>query len=206
MATSKIQICNLALAAVGADAIRSFDEANKRARLCDVFYETQRTYLLSRFDWPFARRFKQLQQLALDADELPLGNYAYALPADCLTPRDVWPEGSRDFWEVFGESLYTELSAVGLYYTADISDSTKFSNSFVHTMWQGLAVRICPAITQNIKLTQELFSQYRIEERESWENDANVGNKYREYNEHPDNDSFVNPDALLPSEVYGQFS
>ena len=205
MATSKIEICNLALAACGADSIRSFDETNKRARMCSTFYEIQRVYLISRFDWPFARKFKRLQQLDIDSDDLPLGNYAYALPNDCLTPRDIWPKGSRDFWEVFGNQLYTELSSVALYYTTDISDPAKFSPAFVHSMWQGLAVRICAPITQNIKMTQELFNQYRLEERESWENDANIGNMYREYNEHPDNDSFVNPDVLLTPEVYQQF-
>ena len=63
MIYSKIGICNLALAAIGEDSIRDFADGNKRARMCDVFYETTRDYLLGQFDWAFARRQQALQQL-----------------------------------------------------------------------------------------------------------------------------------------------
>ena len=56
---SKIGICNLALAHLGADSIRSFEETNKRARMADVFFDQVRDYLLSKFDWPFFRMRKR---------------------------------------------------------------------------------------------------------------------------------------------------
>jgi len=194
MADSKIHICNTALAATGSNAIRSFDEDNKRARMADVFFESIKRYLLSRFDWPFARKFAKLQPLADVVT--PAGIYAYALPSECMTPRDMHPPGSRDYWDVQGRVLLCKIppedeTEVFLYYTADVTDSTLFSYTFANLLSIALAVRMSPALTQDDALTAILQQQYEIEMREVWESDANIGNDYRTYDETPDNDTFV---------------
>lgn len=197
MSNSKISICNLALAALGEDAIRSFDEANKRARMCSVFYDQARDYLLSKFDWPFARMLASLQPVVLDEDEVPDGEYAYQLPADCLTPRDLYPKGSRGYWRIAGNALFcslTEDDDVRLYYTKRVTDTILFSDTFVALLYLLIAVRISPAITQDKGVTRAMKEQYEIEVREAWESDANIGNDYRSYDEDPENDTFVNPD------------
>lgn len=205
MSLSKIAICNLALAALGADSIRSFDEKNKRARMADVFFEPARDYLLSRFDWPFARKFIKLNQLTDETEAAPDGYYVYQLPADCETPRDLWPRGSKDWWEVNGQHLLCKKSEeVYIYYTCTELNPTIFSSTFAMLLATYLAVRMSPAVTQDKRVTDSLYSQYQNELRDCWESDANIGNDYRTYDEDPNNDSFVYPDGFIPEDEYGR--
>jgi len=199
MSYSKINICNLALAIVGADAIRDFDEGNKRSRMADVFYEPVKDYVLTRMDWSFARRFKMLNKVTTDPDAIPPGYFAYQLPNDCRTPREIIPLGSRDPWEILGDLLICHLDTadgaeVGLYYTATGTSVARFTDPFVNTVALGIAVKLAPPITQDAEMTSALYSQFANEMREAWEADANIGNRYREYDETPENDTFVNPD------------
>jgi len=196
MATnSKISICNIALAMLGEDGIRSFDEVNKRARMCDIFYDSAVSYLMAKFDWPFARRYKSLKQV--DLDDLPEGINAFQIPADCRTPRDINEPGSKDQWEVFGDYIYTPVDIVNLYYTTNDVSVTRFSDTFVSILALGIAVRMGPSITQDKALVKVLYERFTGEVREAHETDANIGNTYREFNEDPNNDSFVYPDGFL---------
>ncbi len=200
MITSKIGICNQALAALGEDSIRDFADGNKRARMCDVFYEVTRDYLLSQFDWPFARKQIELQKLAVPQDWVPEGIYAYGLPADCHHPLDIWPEGSMQSFEIRGEELYcgidTETSdiPVVLIYTRYEENPTKYSAQFANLLSIALAVRMCPSITQDKELTKTLFQQYELTAREAWGTDANIGNKHLHNDENPAYDPFVDAD------------
>ncbi len=199
LAVSKIDICNLALAMLGAEAIRDFSEPTKRAHMSEIFYDYARDYLLSKFDWPFARSLNKLNPIAPAVLEVPNGQFAFSLPADCITPRDMYPQGSSTWWEVIGDLLYCKQETdVYLYFTKRITDSTKFSYTFVNLMALAMAVRMGPAITQDKKLTGTLYQQFVNEQRDAWESDANVGNTYRESDEDPNNDTFVNPDAPIP--------
>lgn len=203
MANSKISICNLALASLGADAIRDFDENNKRARMCDVFYDHVRDWLLTKFDWPFARKLEYLQ--SVDIDSLPVGTfvpegtYVYAIPNACKTVRDLYPPGSRNPWEVLGKHLYCKVppteDTIQIFYTAQITDVSLFSETFASLLASGIAVRIGPAITQDKALVGRIVQQFEQEQRDAWESDANEGNSYRAYDEDPQNDTFVNPDG-----------
>jgi len=208
MSVSKIGICNIALAHLGAGAIRSFDENNKRARMSEVFFASVRDYLLSKFDWPFARKFKWLQPLNLpEAEQVP-NFFAYQLPNDCRTPRDIHPPGSKDPWEVMGNRLFCKIDpssgeVAGLYYTVQEVDTTKYSDTFITLLALLLAIRIAPSITQDKELTKTLFAQYDREYRDAWESDANIGNLYREFDEDPNNDTFVSPDGYIATSIFG---
>jgi len=199
MSYSKISICNLALAIVGADAIRDFDEGNKRSRMADVFYEPVKDYVLTRMDWSFARRFSMLNKVITATGTIPPGYFAYQLPNNCKTPRELIPLGSRDPWEILGDLLICLLDSeqgdnVGLYYTATGTSVARFTDPFVNTVALGIAVKLAPPITQDAKVTEALYEQFTKEMKEAWEADANIGNRYREYDETPENDTFVNPD------------
>jgi hypothetical protein len=193
--SSKIHICNVALSILGSDSIRSFDESNKRSRMCDVFFDSVRDYLLAKFDWPFARSFAKLQQLDRTGVDTPTGVYAYQLPTDCITPRDIFPSGSKDWWEVMGTVLFCKKSSdVYLYYTKREISTGMFSPTFEHLLALGMAVKMGPAIIQDKTILANIANQFNADQRDCWESDANIGNSYRAYDETPDNDSFVNPD------------
>lgn len=199
MIYSKVGICNLALAAIGEDSIRDFDDGNKRARMCDVFYETTRDYLLSQFDWAFARKQVELQQLAESPDYMPESKYAYGVPSDCHNPLDLYPQGGLQVWEIRGQTLYCPYDSaddvtVVLIYTKKEIDPTKFTAQFVNLLSLALATRICAPLTQDSQLSELILKMYETEKREVWSNDASIGNKYLNNNEDPNLDSFVDAD------------
>jgi len=201
MAYSDVNISNMALALCGAAPFRDFTETNKRSRMCQTLFEPTKNLLLSKFDWPFARRYATLNQLDLTGQPIPFGSYGYQLPNNCLTPRDIYPKGSRDKWIVMGDALYTIQTSVGLYFTAQVTDISSVSDTFAHLLAQAIAIKIAPAITQDKKLTAVLANQYKSMQSEVWESEANVGNDYREYDDDPDNDTFVNPNIATELET-----
>lgn len=197
MSHSKVSICNIALAALGAASIRDFDESNKRARMCDVFYDFARGLILSKFDWPFARAYAELQQVDMTDEDEPDNTYTYQLPVDCKTPRTIKQLGSKDQWRVVGNTLQCALDDdLFLYYTRNVTDPALFSDTFVDLLYMKLAVQMGPSLTSDKKVIQLLSETYRLTQQESWESDANQGNDYRSYDENPDNDTFVNPDGV----------
>jgi hypothetical protein len=192
MAYSKISISNIALATLGADAIRSFDEGNKRAKQCEVFYEAVKNNLLMRFDWNFARVFAKLQKL--EDIEMPINQYAYQLPADCKIVRGLYPRGSREWWEVVGKRFHCRFpDNAYIYYTKRADIPAEFTDTFANLLALGMAIKLSPSITQDSKLTSSLQQQFKVEERDAWEAEANEGNDYRAMDETPGYDTFVYP-------------
>ncbi len=208
MRTSEIDISNLALAAIGEEAIRDFSEGNTRARICGVFYSATRDFLLGQFSWPFANSLKKLNKLAEPSGWMPPGLYAYALPSDCHQPLDLWPEGSRLSWEVRGQELITNLDSAGLdidvvlsYVRYEINPS-KFSAQFVNLLAIALAVRICPQLTQDKELVKTLMQQHEVLKAEAWGTDAAIGNIHLHNDNNPLNDAFVDPDMSHTGGAY----
>lgn len=199
MATSKVNICNVALAMLKQAPIRSLEEDNKRARSCDVFFDSSLGYLLEKFDWDFARRLIRLQPLEED-DEWAPGEYGYALPSNCVKPRDIYPGGSKQWWVVRGQTLFlqaesTEGDRPRLYYTHLETDPAKFSAVFDSLLSHRVAMLAGPVLTQDSGLINNIREQYVREQNESWETGANADNDYRASDEDPENDTFVNPDG-----------
>lgn len=195
MAYNKIKICNMALAFLGEDSIRSFDENNTRASLCDRMYDPMRDYQLTRFDWNFARKLTKLNPLE---QETPPGTYAYGLPADCRAVRELYPLGSKEWWEVLGRVfLCKRAQEVYIYYTANSISEALFPDTFAFILSLSLAIKIAPALTQDKALTRSLFEQYKMEESEVWEADANISNQYKPVDGMPEYDTFVYPDNTL---------
>lgn len=193
---SKVEICNIALASMGADSIRDFSEGNKRSRMCDVFFDTTRDYLLSRFDWPFARKYVQLNAIA-DPVGVPDGWYAFQVPTDCKTPRDIAPAGTNIQWRLQADWILVKKSEdVYLYYTAKIMDETKFSDSFSNLLALGIASRIAPTISKDKAVAKMLYSEYRSEQADMWESEANIGSDWVDHDGDPENDSFVTGESF----------
>jgi len=187
---------------LGAKSIRSFDEDNTRARLCDVFYDHVKWYCLTKFDWSCARAFAILKENI--NVEVPEGLHAYALPANCAAVRDLAPRGSRDKWEVIGTSLFCfKVSEVGIYYTRKDVAESQFTAPLTNLISLGLAVRLAPTVAKDKAITDALFKQYKVQLSDDWETDANIGTFYPEPDNNPNLDTFVNPDLgdLLNAEM-----
>ena len=93
---SDVDICNLALAALGDDAtIASIDppEGSAQAEHCARFYPIARDMCLQGHTWSFTMR---RVQGALLTSESSVWQYAYALPADALRVLAIIPDDATD--------------------------------------------------------------------------------------------------------------
>lgn len=191
MAFSEVEVCNLALGLIDEKLIRSFDENNRRARKCQIFYEAARDKLLSSTDWNFARRFVKLQQLDSDDYVIPAGMHIFQLPVNCLTPRDVYPRGSRQRWETQGKTLLTSVNPVYLYYTAKVTDVSLFTSGFVDALSYEIALKL----NRDKERTRGLKADWRESIVNAQEQNANANCEYRHPDTDPDQDTFVNNTA-----------
>lgn len=88
MATSEVQIVNLALSRVGeTQFIASLNDATASARAAKVAWPLVLASAMEAHSWSWATRVKALAALA--GEDVPGWKYAYAAPADCLHPRRV---------------------------------------------------------------------------------------------------------------------
>lgn len=96
-AQSDVQICNLALDAIGARAtIASLDEGSKEAAACARHFAQAVATILQTAHWNFARKQVSLTLLK-DATQTPPDSvpvpwlYEYAYPSDCASGRYIMP-------------------------------------------------------------------------------------------------------------------
>lgn len=91
MALSEEEICNRALLRIGQrQTIDSLDEETVQAQACKALYADTRDALLEAVPWPFATKRAALAVLA--NNQRSGWEYVYALPADCLAPRYIYPD------------------------------------------------------------------------------------------------------------------
>ena len=131
---------------------------------------------------------------------------AYALPSDCLAPRDIQGAGTRDSWTIQGKILLFEytlqpLDELTLLYTRRVTDTTHFTDPFIDLLAVYIAQRISPSVAQDKNLTNQLLEMFERTKFDTWEADSNIGNQYREPDEQPRKDTFVEPD-VIPTEQY----
>lgn len=154
--TTEAELCNLALAHIGErQYLNSLDEASAQARACKVLYATNRDALLELIRWKFATR---RSVLALTTEKRSGWAYAYALPADCLAPRFIYP-GSRNPRSQLRVPFDVELSDSGnsmllltdwatpeLVYTRKATNVAQFHATFVEALSWRLAVGLAMAL------------------------------------------------------------
>ena len=206
MSYSETKIVNIALTELGEDCILSVDDANERARRSKMLFGISRDYVLSRGNWSFARKTSRLTQAA--GEEHPVG-VVFVYPSDCLEPRKVVVRGSHPTpWFVEGDFIIVPVintssaSTEYLYlqYTKFATNTDKFTIPFLQAVGADLAARMAWAFTGSNSTAREKRGLAEILIDEMLTIDANRGSWYREKDEDPDNDRFINPAA--GSKVY----
>lgn len=152
--SSEVDICNLALTNIGDKAtVTSINpsDGSHQADLCARYYPLARDLLLERHRWDFTIR--HVSPVALSASGRTDWAYAFKLPSNFTGAISVLPKDSTDDQITQGTAspqpfaiesnasldrvLYTNEPEVILRYQAKITDSTKFSQMFVHAVsWQ----------------------------------------------------------------------
>jgi hypothetical protein len=181
MATSKVGICNMALAHIGQTSISSIDEASEGAIQCKLHYDNALDCALREHAWNFATR---RVVLAVSPVEPPdEWEYAYNVPSDMVKAREIVvasgvpaapfaieavPSGS-------GLVLYTNIETAELKYTARITETTFFDPLFIRAFSWALAADIVMPITRDLKIFQMATNMFVNLSGQAKAADANEG-------------------------------
>lgn len=156
--TSKTDLCNLALAELGARRISSYDsDTTVEANACRLHLDHVVDTLLERHQWNFAMTRAVLARIALSGDEE--WSEAWQLPADCvrmvrISTGDVH-NPVRDF-AIEGRRLLTRgiRSDLRLVYVSNARPVGQWMPLFTDAVVYKLASRICGDVTQNLQLAE----------------------------------------------------
>jgi hypothetical protein len=174
MAATELEICNAALSRLGAPAITSFSDQDKRSQSCALVYPRTRDHLLRSHPWKFA-----LKRVALTPHvSVPAFGYSaqFALPADYLRIfRLDFPDIE---YKIEGGFLLCDESTINMIYIAKITDVTKFEPMFDHLLGVMLAHELSYSLVQSASLKLALAQEVQILLRDVRSADAQEGTPY----------------------------
>lgn len=117
---NKINICNKALIAIGADEITSFNDGTVEAKVAAAKYDVARKDLLAMYFWTFNQTESYLARLA--GDNLCVYKYLYALPDGYLRAVNVRENGRFVDYTFRDSNINTDASQPILTYMTDCSE------------------------------------------------------------------------------------
>ena len=181
MATSVINICNLALTRIGADTITSLEDNTNRAKLCRLHYPEAVETTLSAKDWRFARSRASL--VPLSAAPAFGWSYKFQLPADCLLVTKVYDSWSlsdeQTDWQTEGDMVMANVPKINIVYNRNIQDVLLFSAGFTRAVTLLLAAELATGIKASRSLRQELMAEYEHMLRRSGAREGRQGRNRR---------------------------
>lgn len=168
--SSKIDICNMALVEIGAEAIASFNEDSEAARQCKRLYDQTRLVMLDEHKWNFAQRKVYLASVAVPSGYSQY-SYAYSYPADALLVHKIYDrtDAEAEFeidmskeGTVRTQLIFTDQEAAIAIYTADVEDTALFGPTFVETLKYYLASKLAYSLGKNFRMQQTMLQMYLL--------------------------------------------
>ena len=168
MATTETEICNSALAKIGAQSILDLDEESKAGRLCKKLYPLLRDEVMAAHPWNFAIKRADLGDALATAPVFEY-SYAYALPGDCLrvikTNLNLEPSGAGEAkWKIENvedqRALVTDWEDIKVMYVAKITNVTLFQPHFVEALAWRLAADLAYPMTTSSTLAANMLAIY----------------------------------------------
>lgn len=189
---SDVDLCNLALAHLGDEAIVSSinpPDGSAQSSHCARFYPIARDALIEMYAWGFATTRVALAQVTNPSSTWL---YAYAAPADCVNYLEVLDPNSTDEYSTgvpvsntsYGSRsgvgvytpqpyeietdgggnaiVYTNLAGAVLRYTRSVSDTTQFTPLFNAALPRFLASMLAGPILKGAEGRQESLAQLKI--------------------------------------------
>ena len=157
MATSILDIYNMALPRVGNTSIRSLSERRPNADICNEFWGNVRDEMLASSPWNCAVKRVALTRLS----GTPAYGYEYslALPNDCLR---ILSEYEDKEFNVEGRVVLSDYDSLNVRYIARIEDVNAMSPHLQKCMWMSLAAAIAfaKASAGNVRreIVEELYN------------------------------------------------
>jgi|TARA_R110000822_G_scaffold28102_2_gene83716 hypothetical protein len=173
MATSDVEICNLALTHLGEDSITALTENSKAGRLCNLNYVRLRNATLRSHTWNFAVKRAQLA-LSTSTPEYEYA-YAFTLPTDYIRIVDTdLLNGSM--WKVENGKILCDSSALKIRYIFEVTDPNSFDEMFIETFSYRIAQQLAISLSDSVKLSETMERQYNRTLRLARNAGANEGN------------------------------
>jgi hypothetical protein len=156
MSHSKVEVCNIALARIGASqTIADIDEESESAAACALFFDICLEATLRDWAWPFANRTADLAQVAA-APNSDWG-YSYRLPVDCVRAirirtgdrNDTVPPPFEATTDSSGGLLFCDLEAVELQYTGLVTTPSLWQADFISALAWRLAWEIAAPLARS---------------------------------------------------------
>lgn len=152
---SKVEIANLALMALGANPISSFNEDSKESILINNIWAITRRSLLRQNIWNFAVRRASLPRIS--APPHHQYSYAFQLPNDFIR----FAQAHTNFnYRIENDKLLCNEESINVSYVADIQDTTFWSPDFTELFASKLAAELAYPITRDkdvMRLQHSLF-------------------------------------------------
>ena len=146
---SEVDICNVALAQLGAEIIENFQDTSQTARLCSLFYPRTRDELLAKYRWNFSMFRATLTQLT-DAPTWGF-DFAYALPNDYIRVWDTDIQACE--WRIENRTLVTDQDSACILYGARVTNPGIFSEGFRRALELKMAAILAMPLTRQPNLT-----------------------------------------------------
>ena len=158
MATSDVEICNLALIGLNANTIIALDGTTEESRKCLAVYARVREQVLCAHPWNFA-----IARVALSAlSDAPLFDYDYAfqIPTECLRVIKSDLDVNGYAWVREGDQILANDSAIKIKYIKRITDPNLFSADFIAAFAARLESDLAYPITGNADLAKAKYAVY----------------------------------------------
>ena len=156
---SIIDICNMALYAIGETPITSLEDGTKASTACNALWVPTRDYIQSCHQWPETLKRSTLTASATSPNHE--WTYAYTLPSDYLALVELYEHdaGENDY-VVEGGYLLSDQSSAKILYIAKISDTTKWSTELVEVVRLKLAMELCIPMSARVEIWERVMGQF----------------------------------------------
>lgn len=176
---TEIEICNLALGAVGAEKISDLNDASVEANECKIWYPLARDAVLEDRLWSFAKtKFEATRLLTAPAFDWA---YAYQIPASVLRIHGVDDGTGR--WEVpfekVGRELHTDAESLRVVAVQRVTDTSIFSPNFCVALAARLAAELAVPLRESRSLMVDNLALYRDKLKEATATDGAQGRTER---------------------------
>lgn len=161
MASSKVEIANIALVGLRAAVINSFSDGTTEANAVNVIWDTVRQSELAKHPYNFAMKRATLNRLV----STPAFGYAYQyqLPVDCLR---VWRVDGHYDYRIEGNKLLTDETSAKIVYVYDNEDITTWSSMFSDLVAARMRVELAYTLAADetlIRLSKELYDRKLVQ-------------------------------------------
>ncbi|MDO8385088.1 MAG: hypothetical protein Q7T13_01645 [Polaromonas sp.] len=151
----QIEIINVALSRIGANAITSLEEGTAEQKHAVNLWDIARRACLRDHPWNFATKDVELNQIS---GYVSFGfAYAYQLPSDNVRLLQVY---GNPTYKVQGRRILSDEPICKIKYVYDVTDPSEWDASFDDLMAQRLAADMAYALTKSQSTADSMFAIY----------------------------------------------